>query len=461
MSTLVGISLIIIAAFNFGLILIPYLMGKGELMTIKNVFLVGFTIYQVTSGAISIFDPYSYTSELYLTNPDSTTATYLAYVIIFEFVFLIMYRWGIGAKKFAHITPVIRGEPRESILWLFAFLLIFVALVLRITVRVPYVAVLTNHVGTSTAAVAAGLGAWIWVRRPFNPVAMSMMVGILLLSIFVAIIGVFGRRPIVAVVGCTVWATYYSRWRFLPPRQVLVRALIFGIIPVIIVAKYTTVRGQFYGSDMGSFQRMKIIASASTKTGLVDLASGQECAAWSMWLIETHPDILPYNHLHAIKYYFQLPIPRTIYHDKPTALAVTAWRDAGVSGKPPGYTIGPGILGHAGAEGGFYALILYAAVTGLFVRYFDSILAKAPKQPFVSLPIGASLGNMLGMPRGESPNFAFEFTVGVMGTFVMLFIIAWFLKLIGYISSDDLNNTDELDDQSDADPYDEYAGYGE
>ena len=110
---------------------------------------------------------------------------------------------------------------------------------------------------------------------------------------------------------------------------------------------------------------------------------------------------------------------------------------------PDGFSIGPGLLGHAAAEGGFYALIVYAAVFGLFVRYFDAILERAPTQPFIALPIGSSLGNLIGIPRGEAANFSYEFTVGVLGALIMLIVVAKILKMAGLITVDDLARIDE------------------
>ncbi len=438
MSTIVTYCLVLIAVINGALILVPYLTGKAPLMTIRNFFLVGFTLYQVTSGSISLYNLNSFTSELILSEQNKIAGVYLLWVVIFEIVFLAAYRWGFGAKRLARWTPIIRGETREPVLWLFAFCLLGVALVLRVSILIPYVSILTSHIGTSVAAVAAGLGAWIWIRRPFNPAAAGVMFLVLILAIAIGITGVFGRRPIVAIAGCLTWGMYYSRARDLKPSAVLIGAAVFGLIPLILVAKFTAVRGSF-AEGSSPFARIALIAQADTVTGLIDIASGQECAAWSMHLMEMYPEYNEYRHMHAIKYFFQIPIPRIIYPDKPDALASIAWKDANLTGKPEEFTIGPGIIGHAAAEGGFYALVVYAIALGLFVRYFDAVLERAPTQPFVSLPIGASLGNLIGIPRGESPNFAFEFTVAVLGSLVILIIVARLLKAMGFITDKDFS----------------------
>ena len=435
--------LLLIAFINAAIVVIPYMLGKAELMTCKNFFLFGFTIYQVTSGYITLANPGSYTPEITVSQQDTIAGQYLLWIILFEVIFLACYRWGFGSKRLARWTPVIRGTPREPVLWIFAFALLGIALFLRFTVLIPYVSVLTTHIGLSTAAVAAGLGAWIWVRRPLNPAAAALMFGVLIAALIINLAGFYGRRPIVAITGCLVWATYYSRWRGLQPARVVIYAAIFGLIPIILVAKYTAVRGQFQGTEAGGVERLTAMINADTKTGVMDLIGGQECAAWSMHLMEIYPEYYDYRHMHTIEYYFVFSVPRAIWPEKPDPLATIAWRDAGISGMPSGFSIGPGMIGHAAAEGGFYALVIYAALFGFFIRYFDAVLARAPTQPFIALPIGSSLGNLIGIPRGEVANFAYEFTIGVLGALVMLIVVAKILKMAGLITSDDLARFEE------------------
>lgn len=447
--------LALVALANIAVILVPYLRGTGELLSCRNFFLLGFTIYQITSGIVTLHNPFSFATELTLSRQDDIAIEFAMWVVIFEILFLVAYQWGLGARRFAQWTPIIRGEPREAVLWIFAFTLLGVALVLRFSVLIPYVAIITTHIGWSVAAVAAGLGAWIWVRRPLNPAAAGFMFLILFLAIAINISGAFGRRPIAAIGGCLAWATYYSRWRNLPPASVIGRAAVFGIIPLILVAKFTAARNvDFQDSSLGVFSRIYAIAKADTVFGIKDLFFGQECAAWSMHLMERYPEYHEYRHLHAIKFYFQFSIPRAIWPEKPDALAIIAVSDADIAGVPEGFSIGPGILGHAGAEGGLYALVLYAIVLGFFIRYFDAVLERAPMQPFVALPIGSSLGNLIGIPRGETPNFAYEFTVGVMGAFLMLVVVARLLKLAGLIAPEDLAREDDTDSEDHPPRYD-------
>ena len=64
--------LLLIAFINAAIVVIPYMLGKAELMTCKNFFLFGFTIYQVTSGYITLANPGSYTPEITVSQQDAS-----------------------------------------------------------------------------------------------------------------------------------------------------------------------------------------------------------------------------------------------------------------------------------------------------------------------------------------------------------------------------------------------------
>ena len=79
-----------------------------------------------------------------------------------------------------------------------------------------------------------------------------------------------------------------------------------------------------------------------------------------------------------------------------------------VQGVPEGYNIGPGILGHCANDNPWIALPLYAVLLALFLRLLDELLIVHPNNPFVVLPVGAAIGQLLGLARGETATFLFH-----------------------------------------------------
>ena len=105
--------------------------------------------------------------------------------------------------------------------------------------------------------------------------------------------------------------------------------------------------------------------------------------------------------------------------------------------------LGPGIIGHAAAEGGWYAVIVYAIVGGLFFRFFDEIITLNLESPFVVLAVGSAMGHYIGLPRGSVPNFAFLAVMTVAGALVMMVMLG---RLSDRMAPAHLSKDDELDD---------------
>ena len=93
--------------------------------------------------------------------------------------------------------------------------------------------------------------------------------------------------------------------------------------------------------------------------------------------------------------------------------------------------MGPGIIGHSIADGGWPVLFLYAILFGIFLRFFDEIVSLNPHSVFMIIPIGAALGQVIGLARGETSTFAMAYVMSVGGSMLLMIIIAKFLEHLG------------------------------
>ena len=84
-------------------------------------------------------------------------------------------------------------------------------------------------------------------------------------------------------------------------------------------------------------------------------------------------------------------------------------------------TVPPGVLGYAAAEGGFYAVVVYALFFGQFTRFFDELIRLNPTNPFVILPIGCVIGHLLGLARGDIAIFTNLSLVGMLSCFLIIY----------------------------------------
>jgi hypothetical protein len=140
-----------------------------------------------------------------------------------------------------------------------------------------------------------------------------------------------------------------------------------------------------------------------------------------------------------------------IWKDKPDALSNSVATDARLRQiNRDKVKLSPGIIGSASAEGGWYAYILYGIAFGLFLRFFDEIVTLAPWSPFAVLPVASSLGEVLGLARGETAVFANTYVLTVVGCWITMLVVGKFVAVLrggaGYEQYEEVEQ-----------PHDEYA----
>lgn len=407
-----------------------HVKGRVELLSIRNFTLLGFIVFQLTSGAVILYRDYD--PKYPLTDSGRTGVAFAFSCTVFLIILLAMYRWGPVVRKAARALPTTRVVPSEPFMWLCAVTLMMMALFLRAFVAVPLIAALADYLGTAFASIACGLAGWTWAKRFLNPAAMVYAMVIFLGSAAAVMVGSFGRRGLVAVGAGLIWGMYYSRLRYADGKRVIVQALLAAAIPAILLAMYTSARSSTE-HERGVAEHIKAMATkGDVGMGFMLLLDGQGTAGVSMWLMEQCPESYPYRWFHTPKYALLFPVPRRLWPDKPEPLSSQIAEMANRQGvNRSGLTVGPGIIGHAAHEGGFIALIVYAILGGLFLRFYDEIIAKCPTSPFVVLPVGASMGQIVGLARGETAAFIFAYVFGVLGSYFALLMVARFVERTG------------------------------
>ena len=147
--------------------------------------------------------------------------------------------------------------------------------------------------------------------------------------------------------------------------------------------------------------------------GALQLLGGQDAAANSMWVIENRPEPYPYDTLASLEYFLAHPIPRVIWDDKPLGLGTVMVKQSMETGVGEGFSLGPGLIGHIVNDNPWIALPLYAILLGAWLRILDDLLVRFAYQPYLVLPLGIELGEIMGLPRGELGFFAFRAIAGM------------------------------------------------
>lgn len=458
---------IIVAMYLFGLSLwVIWLMfkhhsdGTCDLLSIRNFALIGFILFQLTSAAVPLlFGDYG---RFHINSPTSTSLIYSVMVTVFLIVMLWAYRHGWGCRSVISMLPLPRTIPSDASLILLAIIVGALGWVLRFAVNIPLVSILGSLVGVGLASVSAALVGWVWTRRLFNPAIALISIFVIVAGVLNVVTGAFGRRGLLAVGSAILWGMYYSHWRYIATPTLLRKIALASIIPVILLALFSSGRVSSE-KERTPQEQIKAMLSADIKDGMVRLLGGQGCGTVSMWIVENYPEHFEYRNLLTLRYFFLTTIPRSWWPDKPLPLSSYIAHDAALPGVNKtvgaksgggrgGISIGPGIIGHAIADGGWPVLFLYAVLFGLFVRFFDEMIYASSYSPIIVLPVGAALGQIVGLSRGETSNFANNYVIAVVGCIIiMLFLNKVFCNLAGTQIIEDPNQ--EIMEYDEEDPY--------
>ncbi len=450
METLLAGYFYLLALVTLGWLLRQYLRSTHDLLSMRNVALLGFIVFQLVSAARVVRHPVSGDFRLY--QPVETATTYAAWSTVFLFAFMMSYRWRWPSTKLLTRVKRVRVVPDERTLWTYIVVcLVCGALFMRLPI--PLVGLVTSKVGLALVAMSAGLVGWIWATRPMDARTILAAATVLGAGLLLATLGEFGRRPLIAVSACFIFGAYYSQWRYLRPRTVLKRVGVVALPALLVVGMFTAARGGLREAhNNGPVAQLKAVARANPIEGVALLADGQGAASKSMWIMERFPERYAYRPLSTLVYTAYFPVPRNWWSAKPDTLSMDLPHLAKMEQvNRDSLTLGPGIIGHAAADGGLPVLILYACIAGIAIRFIDELVVTSADQPLTLLPLVAASGQILGLARGEAGVFASIYAISAIGAYTFVLVSAWALirmKLVtaeyapAPIANDDMHEHD-------------------
>lgn len=416
--------------------LLVYMFAQGmrrtvDFVSIRNFFLLGLIVFQYTSAAYTLKT--GRFLDAYVANLPGTGQTYLISLVLFTVVYLFAYSKGWFVRRLAGATPVGSAVPGPSSALVLALAFLGVGIVFRLgLVHIPHLGILTAIVGASILAVAAGMAVWTYVPRLFNPVVGGVTVIVILAAIGVSIHKTFGRRDLMGVVLCCLWAAYHGYWKHMTPSKAVLRLAALGALGMVVIAAFSAVRS---GGDRDrSAQDMaRLMTGASVIEGTKDVLSGQLAGQNSMWTVENYPERYAYEPFDSLLIFLTMPVPRQYWPGKPEGFGATMVQQTGAyENKADTFTLGPGLIGHIWHDNPWLTLVPYAVLLGLFCRYLDELVRVHARNPFVVLPVGVALGQIVGLARGELGLFMFQAVSGMVVAYFSMFFIARAMALFGW-----------------------------
>lgn len=416
---LVGMAMIAMTMAIIGLIARDDTLGKHDLVNTRNIFLCGFIVFQLTSACYTVFTDWY--APYFLVNKTSTLLLYTVLTVSFLLIFWITYargwmlNWMLKRPRYAP-PPAQTGK-----LLVLAVFMTATAVALRFGVNIPLVGILSSYTGTGVAAAACGIVGWVWIRQPLNPVLMFYSLAVIGSNLFVAVYGTSSRRYILSIFVCILWSMYFSKFRFVSKRRYMPTLITFASVGIVVLALFTSVRdaGDRTRSAMSHIQA--IVSEGNLPRGLLQLGSGQQAAGISMWLIEQYPEQFDYRGPFTLTHVVLGAVPRAVWEDKPDPLSQEIPHMAKLKKvNRDRLTIGPGVIGQSWSDFGVSAVLIYAFLFAMMFRFVDNLIKIRIHDPVVVIPLGAALGQVLAMPRGDVSLFAFTY-IYTSATTVLVF----------------------------------------
>ena len=399
-----------------------------DILSIRNLYLCGFIIYQLLSPAEALRTEQF--RGFQISSPGQTGRLYLLYAYLFVGVFLFSYHKFKPSRWLAQKIRVPQREISDSFLLGFAIFLIFIAIPMRfVGPSIPLIRLASIQIAVALAAVSCAIAGWVWGNRRLNLAVIAMMILIVGSSFVIGMTGAFGRRPLISIVLGLAWGAYYRRARYMKPINLFfMMAPILAFI-VLVVSAFTAIRHVGETSEASIQDTARNMASANVNAGAQNLLSGQAVGPAVLWALESWPDKIDCRTLFSFRLMIGWYVPRYFWPEKPQPLS----KDVATLARlkylnRDRITLPPGVIGYGIAEGGLIAVILYALFFGQFTRFIDDLVRNNIANPLIILPAGCATGHVLGLARGDIAIFTNLIMLGFVSSFIMLLVAS---KLFG------------------------------
>lgn len=409
MLVLMGISAIVTMLGLVTYLAIGVVKREHDLLSFRTLFALGFCFFY---GLATIFVAFmEQTGFIYQPSGEG----YLPLAIctpVFAILFVVADRWG-GKLGFAQkIVPKLDIPPTTASIFLGIAICEIVA-VFALTPLGDYFTASLGQVRPGLAACAAGLATYYLLSQRFNPIAWMVFLGVFTLSLLICVSGGTDRRFALSVFMVSAWVWYYFDLRYRSLSNTLSKMAALGVLIAFFLVFYSGFRN--VSKDEWAFaNRVEQFKTATTGQTLVQKGAFesvlyQDAPINTLYIMENYPSGQALDPFNGLIFFVTNPIPRILWEDKPIALGEDLRRQFGINAN-----LGPGIIGHGWSEGLWIGVAGYAIFFGLMCGIVDRAIRDKAANPFFISIIGCSLGNIVGLPRGETS----------------LFMVLWFSSVV-------------------------------
>lgn len=431
MLAIYSIYLLFLSAVIVAVVATQAVRGTVELFSMRNFFALGFLMFQTVSAVWSLVTD-EWGDDVWVDAPIGAGLIFCLMCTIFVMLFHWAYNAGWFVKKAAHRLNPTFPVPTTSSLLAVAMVLLVLAIICRyLLAYIPLIGILGNIFSVGLMPAVAAVVVWAWAPQMLNPAVTVIAMPLLLLTLFMSVYQTFGRRDLVSVLSACMWGAYHGLWKHMGLAFTVKRLAVLGAAGVVLVAAYTGAREKTTTETTAS-ELVEKIGQTDLWYGIFSMASGQIAGGISIYLIETRPSVYAFDPFHSAIYFITMPVPRAIWEGKPEGLGLSIVKQAGVRRKAAEYNVGPGLMGHIWNDNPFLTMVPYAVFLGLMMRFLDEITRRHGLNPFLVVPCGVVIGEVIAMSRGELGLFLFRTTFATVAAFAGMIIAAKLLRSVGW-----------------------------
>lgn len=273
---------------------------------------------------------------------------------------------------------------------------------------------LMNFVSAGVGATASGIAAYGWFRNRQDAFMLLVLLAVSIASCLPHLTE-YGRRGLLSLALIVAWVGHFHLMVKVSLPKLTLAILLVTSPMLILLAAFSEARVR---RPRTVSEAVEYMWNADIMHGLGRLANFQGSAVISMWCMENYPKRFPHRHLYSARATVHYFVPRGFWKDKPPGLGIQIPGKARLR-NVGGLNVGAGLIGHAMAEGGIYALFVYSVLIGYGLKWMDNYAASRAHYVF-AVPMYSGLGQLFATPRGEVNFFIDTMLIGIVMSLVCM-----------------------------------------
>lgn len=421
MELIVAILSIVLLLTIIGLYIRGAVARTWDLLSWRNLFLLGFIHFYCLSA---YFTATGTTLPEYLSLTQGGWAKLAVMMVLFLAVFLGAASYALRRPNLARVLPKVEVPVTAPALVVSIVALSLGGLFFSIPIF-NYFGVLVAQIRGQLGACAVGLATYYLVARRFNPIAWLLFFVALAMGTISSTVGLPGRRLLLGVMLAVPWMWYFVVWRYRRPASNLARVAVFFVVGVIGLIMYSPLRdmtNRTAAEEATISKRVEqftdLLTNPRIDPTVIKYILYADTVPNTLYVLENYPGNHSFKPFHGLIWFFSNPIPRTVWPGKPEAFGAILRDQMNV---PP--NLGPGIIAHGWQEAWVIGVVLYAVFFGLLVGMVDRASADRCWNPYFLAVFGGNLGNVIALPRGDTPLFMIQIVGGVVASGLFLYLL--------------------------------------